>query len=76
MQLTVGELKQQLPGRLKVKTHNMRTKLGQVQAEQYGVAYSPTLLLLDEQGTIRKRIVGVVSVQQLRQELEQVIAQP
>jgi hypothetical protein len=74
MQLTVGELKQQLPGRLKVKTHNMRTKLGQAQAEMYGVMYSPTLLMLDQHGTIQKRIVGLVSAEQLRQELEAIIA--
>jgi thiol:disulfide interchange protein len=52
----------------------MRTTLGQAQAETYGVMHVPTLLMVDQQGTIRKRIVGVVSAQLLRQELELILA--
>ena len=70
----MSEVKKQLPHRFKVKSYNMRTKPGQTQARLYGVAFYPTVLVMDGQGKVHQRIVGTVSAADLHHAIEAVLA--
>ena len=69
----MSEVRQQLPRRFRVKSYNLRTKPGQTAAQQYGVAFYPTLLITDREGVVRQRFVGVMSPEVLREAIEQVL---
>ena len=69
----MSEVKQQLPRRFRVKSYNLRTKLGQTEARLRGVAFYPTLLILDATGAERKRFVGVMPPEVLRTAIEAVL---
>lgn len=75
MQRTVSALRRDMNRSFKVSSYNVRTPLGERQAELHRVVHYPTLLVLDSDGTVRERVVGLVSAEQLRIRIEGVLAE-
>jgi hypothetical protein len=73
MQRTVSAIKRDNRGIVETTIYNVQTPRGEKQVRTYRISNYPTVLLLDQQGTVQRQLVGLLNREQLQREVDAVL---